>query len=150
MKTDLNSIGERMRTQDNLATSHPLFVVYDKRRIWGMDPQWFDDTSHIGWRTEDSEYSLVVGNPGFEELEKARKSDYSDCVVDKEGVSWYRYAFVDVDRFVTVCFTMEAAKTYIEVNRHNLKVPFVFVESGYRNPEMQAVQSYLKGLPKEE
>ena len=38
----LAALGDKLRTQDNLATEHPLYVVYDKERIMGI----FDDVHY--------------------------------------------------------------------------------------------------------
>ena len=33
----IKEIAERLRTQDNLLTEHPLYVVYDNMAIFGVD-----------------------------------------------------------------------------------------------------------------
>lgn len=40
---DLREMGERLRTQDNLATAHPIFLVEQQRRIYGVDSDHTDD-----------------------------------------------------------------------------------------------------------
>jgi hypothetical protein len=43
-------------------------------------------------------------------------------------------------------FTEKAAQEYINANRHNLVEPRIYVESGYRNYEWQAVRTLLKTM----
>lgn len=45
-----------------------------------------------------------------------------------------------------VCFTQAAADEYIRVNRHNLREPYVYVESGYNNPEWKRLREFLLTL----
>ena len=40
---DLKKTSELLRTQNNRATAHPLFIVYEKERIYGVDPDFHDD-----------------------------------------------------------------------------------------------------------
>ena len=39
---DLAKVGDEIRTQDNRITADPLFCVYQKRRIYGIDPDYHD------------------------------------------------------------------------------------------------------------
>jgi len=43
----VEQISELVRTQDNRATSDPIFIVQQKRRIWGMDGHYSDDYEWI-------------------------------------------------------------------------------------------------------
>ena len=43
-------------------------------------------------------------------------------------------------------FTEEAAKFFVKTNRHNLRNPRIYVESGYLNYEWQAVRVILKNI----
>jgi hypothetical protein len=49
------------------------------------------------------------------------------------------------DEFVTACFTEEGANNYLKINGHNLKKPFIYVTSLYRNEEMITIRNLLKG-----
>ena len=48
-----------------------------------------------------------------------------------------------VFEFVQACFTEAAAQQYIDENKHNLKKPRIYVYSGDRNREWQAVRKHL-------
>lgn len=47
----IEEMAERLRTQDNLLTEHPLYVVYDNMTIFGVD---FDHADRFVW--VDDEY----------------------------------------------------------------------------------------------
>jgi len=115
---DLAAIGARIRSQDNLATAGPIFVVQQKRRLYGLDPAY---TETFVWMNSDGEEA--------DENERATRVGYLD--------QW---------EFVTACFTQGAAQRFIDENAHNLKEPRIFVESSYRNYEWQAVREYLKAV----
>lgn len=128
----LDRTGELMRTQDNLGTSYPLFIVQQSRRLYGMDPNYVGE---YDWLCENTE--LVADDVTASVL---------NCLdsqgMDTEG--WHKVYYIDIWEFVTVCFTRLAAEDFIEVNEHRLKNPRVYVETAYRNPEMIAVQELLK------
>lgn len=131
---DLLRLGDRVRNQDNLCTADPLYVVFAQRRIYGMDP---DVVADICWYNEESEADAEQ----FAELE----AKWQQTGEEPEG--WHRTGYIDVDQFVTACFSQKAAATYIEENRHHLHQPRVYVETLYRNREMIAVREFLKQLP---
>ena len=137
----IEEIAERLRTQDNLLTEHPLYVVYDKMTIFGVD---FDHADRFVW--VDDEYD----EPDDETLEDIAQIEGYENEVTLSGASYRRIGIRDERRFVTACLTMEAAKRFIEDNQHHLRNPFVFVESLSNNPEMIAVRKYLTGLSRRE
>jgi hypothetical protein len=125
----LRVIGENLRTQDNLATDKPLFIVQEKREIYTDNA---DDEYH--W--VDSDFDDV-------DLKTARMLDryYLKHGTEKEGFSKSHYK--TVWEFVTACFTQKGCEDYIAVNGHNLKSPRIYVASAYRNTEWNAVRDYL-------
>lgn len=122
----------RLHTQDNRITAHPLFVVYQKRRIYGIDPRWSDDK--IAWLDRDENEEVSA-----EEAAKQEET-YRGAGIQ---AGYTRTGFVDFDDFVTACFTEQAAKDYIEANAHNLNKPHVFANSLYRNKEMIAIRDAM-------
>lgn len=126
-------VGESIRTQDNLATAEPLFCVFQKERVYGLDPAYTED---IVWYDEESEADAATSK----KLENQWQLDR------REPGTWHRTGYKDVDRFVTACFTQDSAKAYILANQHNLKKPFIYVETLYRNPEMITLRQWLKSL----
>jgi hypothetical protein len=135
----LPAIGERIATQNNRITAEPLFVVFQKRRIYGMTLEAAGDN-----------FIWVDANNNYAEADErqTRILERMDLRGRDTG-SWERLGYVDVDRFVTACFTEAAAQAYIDANRHNLHEPFIYAESLYRNREMIAVRhALLDAAPK--
>ena len=113
-------IGARIRTQDNRITSHPIFVVEQKRE-YIVDPDYYGARSK--W----------VDDEGIETKPKAKG---------------YRHIYVhDVWEFVTACFTEQGCKDYLESNGHNLRDPRIYVHSGFRNTEWQNIRAMFSESP---
>lgn len=121
MTTELQIIGERLRTQNNHITQNPMFCVQQKRRVSGISTRWGgDDTVWV----LDGEV-VEPNTPNAEE-----------------------YAYRDLWVTVMVSFTEDGAKEYLRQNGHNLREPRIYVESFNRCPEMIAIRDFLMGLPK--
>jgi hypothetical protein len=112
----IETIAERLRTQDNLCTADPLWVVYQKKRIYGFDPDMCDNNT------------CYVDECGDE------------CRAEDGGEET---GYMDTNVFVSAFFTSQAAKDFIERNRHNLHDPFVDCDSGCRNPEWKEIRAWL-------
>lgn len=122
---------DRLRTQDNRITSHPVFIVQQRNRIWGMDP---DYTDTFAWLNADSE---EVDPAMAATLEAGRRAH----APTPEG--YRRVGYIDTWEFVTPCLTEAGAQAYIEVNGHNLKDPRIYVTSGWRNAEWIALRAFF-------
>jgi hypothetical protein len=139
---ELDALRTELRTQDNACTAEPIFLVYDKQRIYGLDS---DYAEHYCWlypdrgdgRSEVTDSQMVARLNHLESLGK-----------DPEiaGVEYARIGYVDVDRFITCCLTRKAAKRFIAANSHRLRKPFVYVESLDRNDELIALRNHLMGV----
>ena len=141
MTTDeLTALREELRTQDNAITADPLFVVYDKQRIYGLD---IDHAEHYCWlypdrgdgRSEGADSKIVARLNHLESLGKEPAI---------AGVEYTRIGYVDVDRFITCCLTRKAATEFISANSHRLRKPFVYVASLDRNAEMIALRNLVR------
>lgn len=131
----ISKIGHLIRTQDNRATADPIFIVQQKRRIWGMDPDYHEDYK---WIAED--------DPEVEaDAELAADLDDSDWI--GEPISgWEKRYYVDIWDFVTACFTEQGCQDFIDANRHNLNEPRIYAASAHRNQEFIVVREMLKKL----
>jgi len=128
------AIGENIRTQDNRITSDPLFCVFQKREIV-VDEDY--DCDRIVWVDED----------GREATERQRiRLELLHQNFREPPEKWRRVAVKDIDDFVTCCFTEQGCKDYLACNGHNLRQPFIYVTSGFRNDEYQAVRNWLAGI----
>jgi hypothetical protein len=146
----LKRIRTNLRTQDNRATSWPMFAVQQKRRDYGYDPNYSD---HVVWIDQcndcveapneaecaKSDYVLEPDEPTHEQLEK----QYQETGDEPDG--WTRTSYVDRWEFVTACFTEQGCKDYLEVNGHNLNEPRIYAYSGWRNHEWQTITRLLLG-----
>ena len=136
---DPSQIGARI-VEDNRVNDHctadPIFVVQQKKRIYGMDPS-IDDIESF-WSPEDDLFEVEESA----EFEKRFQED------GFEPAGYRRICYIDTWEFVQPFFTKAAAERYIEENRHRMKDPRVYVDSAYRNKEWQAVRSLLPSMAK--
>lgn len=133
MSKELQEIAHEIRNQDSRATAHPIFEVREWKRIWGMLADYSDKYQWID--CDDPEN--IADKERHEDLDS--RCDGNDIF---EG--WSRVYYIDVEVTVQPFFTEKAANDYIRMNRHNLRRPFTYVQSGYRNPEWQVVTKMLK------
>lgn len=129
------TIGENIRTQANRATSHPLFAVMQKREIvvdgdYDHDRfVWVDEKGHEATDHQKRRLDLFIKN--FREPPE----------------KWRHLAVKEINEFVTACFTEQGCKDYLDANGHNLRYPFIYVFSAYRNAEFIAIREWLaKGI----
>ena len=63
---------------------------------------------------------------------------------------WVKIALKEIDQFETACFTEQGCKDYLEANGHNLRKPFIYAHSLYRNREMLELRKMLMAEPQKE
>lgn len=125
---DLENIQVLLETQDNRITADPLFIVYQKRAVYGIEDGY--DFDGITWVNE---YAEEVDS---EELAEAIKTGvYPE--------DWRGIQYKLIDEFVTCTFTEHAANVYIQSNKRNLRDPFTYVESLYGSNEMKELRKML-------
>ena len=141
-KLNFAELASNLKTQDNLATQHPLYCVYSKRSMpiddycSGYDVQeiWIDTDD---WQqVDDKELSqaLTVIAEGNAEVK---------TVVDDYECSYERKLVAMIPVFVTACLTRAGADTYLEANGHNLEQPYIHVHSLNRNDEMIGLREHV-------
>lgn len=132
LPTEVYTIGELIRTQDNRITDQPMFVVFQKREIIGSDEH---SPSRICWVWDGEEVSEL----------RARRLEalYQD---GRDTRGYDRYAMQEVDEFVTACFTEHGCKEYLRQNGHNLRLPYIYACGSFRNNEYQLVRNWLAGI----
>jgi len=128
-------MGQQLRTQDDACTRDPIFVVQQRKRIYGMDGDYVDQ---FAWITDDADCDEA-------DIEEAAKLE-AKYESDEETPGWMRVAYHDTWEFVQPFFTRAAAEAFIARNAHRLTDPRVYVDSAYRNPEWQAVREHLMVL----
>ena len=133
----MQELGELIRTQDNAMTNEPLFVVYERERIYTSD-----NAEGHEWRNDD--WTEQADEATAERLDE----QFEDA--DKEPEGWHRCEYIERNRFVTACFSRVGAERYIAMNGHNLTRPHIYVHGLYRNEEMIKVRKHLMDLPASE
>ncbi|OAT18001.1 hypothetical protein M977_03789 [Buttiauxella gaviniae ATCC 51604] len=127
-------IAENLRTQDNRVTSDPMFCVFQKREIVTDEDYDYD---RIVWIDEDGNEATTHQRRRLELLhENSREAPEK----------WRRIAVKEINDFVTCCFTEQGCKDYLACNGHNLRLPFIYVKSGFRNAEYQTMRNWLMAV----
>lgn len=132
----LRQIGELISTQDNRYTDQPMFIVQQRRRVYGFDT---DYCENVIWLCSEDDYSEASA----EEAAKL-EAEYQESGRVKSG--WQRTGYTDQWEFVTACFTEQGCKDYLQRDGHNLKEPRIYAEGSYRNEEFRAVRNALIAL----
>lgn len=133
---EMTQLARELRTQDNAATQDPLFCVYEKRRVYGVSP---DYTDTFTWVSTDGE-GVEADAEESARLDRLSR-EYTGGRETLED--WRRVGYLERDEFVTACLTRKGAQSYIDRNGHNLRQPFVYVRGLYRNEEVLALRRYL-------
>ncbi len=130
------ALADRLRTQDNLATAHPIYCVQEADRIDGVI-----DSDTYDWVDED--YYPV-------DPEKAKELDAADLDFEDEKTKGYSKAYYRIEwRTVRACLTRKGAEDYLAADGHNLRrhgEPRIYVETLYRCAEMIALREWLMTL----
>ena len=71
--------------------------------------------------------------------------DISDYLEDKE---WNKYDVQEDNVYENMFFTEKACEEHIRINKHNMVKPQSYVQHAYRNPELELIVKFLKGLTK--
>ena len=139
MTTDeLDALREEIRTQDNACTAEPMFVVYQIKRIYGLDPDYTEDTTWTHSEGEETDPEIIAA---LEALDDAGSPTIHD------GTAYERVGYMDIDQFVTVCLTRKGAEAFIARMKHRLNKPHIDVDTFFRNGEMIALRNHLMGDP---
>lgn len=131
----LLAIGERLRTQDNRMTSHPMFCLQILVRDTGYDVAYADDDGRCWWSAEQLE-----------------------CVYEEpaDTTGWEEFGYKDRWETVMVALTEEGLNEYMRLDGHNVKrrahngQTRIYVESFNRCPEMIAVRESLMANTKDQ
>jgi hypothetical protein len=160
--TPLAEIAEHfasIATQDNACTAHPIFLVQERERILGMDPEYGDD--NYVWMNAECDNWIADGDL----VDKLEELDHDHCYGeqaeidsdpeywdDGEGdpIVWDQWEKVFyIDKWVTrqAFFTRKGAEQHERDMAHNYRGETrVYVDSLYRNHEMQLVSELLERL----
>ncbi len=146
----MGQIGERLRTQDNRITAHPIFEVQEQKRIYGIDT---DYDPKIAWLWADESVEVDARLAELAEVfyeEYGEEPEVEDCGSDecfraKGGKETLRrVGYHEYWEYVQPFFTEAAAELYIKQNGHNHRGKLrIYASSAFRNHEWQAVREWL-------
>lgn len=140
---NLAELANNLKTQDNLATQHPLYCVYSKRSIY------IEEGNYGGIETKDvwvdADDCLEVESDGMSEALSVISEGYSsvEVTVDDYKRQYHRKTVGVIPQFETACLTRAGADAYLEVNGHNLEQPYIYVHSLNRNDEMIGLREHV-------
>ena len=134
---ELEKLGDRVVNEDNRCTAEPIFCVMEKEEIVVAEGYGHD---RIVWVDEDGNEASPTQNGRLEAL-------YNNCRETPD--KWRRLAVAKQDRFVTACFTEQGCKDFLAVQGHNLRQPFTYAFSLFRNEEMKQLRQLMIGMAEE-
>ena len=133
MDDEIKRVGALIGADDyKHGTRDPIFLVQQKRRVYGFDSaytdesEWIDDNTGEPVGEEKSKRLTALDNAGRPVPDKYRQVFYQD--------HW---------EYVQACFTREGAEAFIARQKHNLKETRIWVDSLFRNQEMIKIREYL-------
>lgn len=135
MKQNLQEVLQRvlvsLNTQDGRGTADPFYCVFSKREVV-VDAEYGHD--RIFWWHQERHVEA--------DERTARRLDLlkEDC---RKTGDWVRLAVKEIDHFETACFTEQGCKDFLEIQGHNLRKPFIYATSLFRNWEMIALREAL-------
>lgn len=141
-KLNFAELASNLKTQDNLATQHPLYCVYSKRSIYIEDGYGGMETKYV-W-VDANDYSEVEGDGLSEALSVISEGyDSVEVTVDDYKRQYHRKTVGVIPQFETACLTRAGADAYLKANGHNLNQPYIYVHSLYRNDEMIGLREHV-------
>lgn len=128
MTTELATISSNLHTQDNRIMHCPLFIVEEQVRIYGLD----------------DEYHEIEGAILVHDGEHIDEEDLAEHGLTRDDCTEVNY--VEHWKFVTACFTEAGCEDFIRLDGHNHGPLRIYVASGYRNHEWEAVRDHLMAM----
>jgi hypothetical protein len=153
----LIGISEEMNSQDNRGTGDPYFYQIQtqvERSVpdgEGERVVWFKDDFEA-FNAKDMFISLKE-NEGISEDEAItayEKMDQWEAADFLEENDCYKVDVRDFDKLENFFFTKSACNRHITQNHYHYRNPVDYVSHGFRNPELELVIRFLKGLTKPE
>jgi hypothetical protein len=137
-----------MSKQSNRSTQFPLFYVYEKEEIWVDGDASSDKTVFVNEEGDDTteeqdenENTWVLEEGNWADKWKCKETgEEIDGYEAEEKFKLHRCSVKIVDKPVVNVgpfFTEEAARNHITSNNYHYNEPFIYVNSAWRNWEMQ-------------
>jgi hypothetical protein len=146
----IKEIAEAMKMQSHRMTQHPLFYVYEKEDRWANDDGDYDRIAFVNdegnetdqeededgntWMCSDGQWTCDETEETIDEYEAMRKFS-----LRKVALKEVDRPVVDVGPFLTE----QGAENHIRANGYHYNKPFVYVNSAWRNEEMQGLLKFI-------
>lgn len=151
---NLKEIAEEIRTEDNMATVDPIFILFDHERV-PTDSDYSDeilycynscgDHSEIG-TTKESVIEFCKDNdiPLPKDIDDDKFDiNFSNFIEETEGL--FRIYYLKKRVYKQCFFTKKSAEKYLESHKHHFEDPLIWCDTLYDNYEMQAIRESLIG-----
>lgn len=143
----LKSVGQEILDDKfEHCTADPFFIVYRKRKIYGVDPDYTDLFEY--YDVDYCDDSLIDPSEIKEDVD-----NYDYSYVDEEGTrrEARKVGYVTVPEFVQVFLSEPAAKRWLESNKYKLGAEdyYIYVESACRNSHIKNLRESLKEIATE-
>lgn len=137
------NIQEELKTQDNLYTQDPIFMVVEHRKIYYGTEEGFDD-SEYDW--VDIYESDLASEEEVERLKDISKKLLGNpeylCEDDFDFYeSFEKRYYIEEEFYIMPFLTKKGAQEFIDINKNKYRGKLsIFVESAYRNPEWRLIR----------
>jgi len=152
----LMKISHELNTQDNRVTADPIWIIFDKQKIPTSDEYsdnyyWYDSVNHCKLTEEQIKKLLKDKEDDFtKRYREIKRNQFKDHESIMSKMGYERVFYIEVDtRPKGMFLTEKACKAWQQQNKHHLSDrAYDFVESLWRNPEMQLIRKILLTLKK--
>lgn len=155
-KEELSNLRDEMKSQDNAATTDPLFVVFDWERV-PTEEDYSDKYEYVDMEEGDviaetkeelieyvKSHDYLFEKPPITDLKAMRESAVFEWIKDHDKESKIEVVhYLKKERFITAFFTRKAAQAFIDANHYHYKEPHIYVATMWRNYEMQAIRDAI-------
>lgn len=159
----LMEICHELTTQDNRGTTDPIWTIFDLQKVstssnYSEKFYWYDSVNH-GELTEGEVKALLKDKKDeftmeYRKLEKESKEFFPNKVECQtrvmERMGFDKVFYIEAaTRPKGIFFTEKACKAWQRQNKHHLSDrAYDFVDSLWRNPEMQLIRKILLTIKK--
>ena len=149
---ELKKIADRVKTQDNMATKEPIFILFDHEKV----PTDRDYSDEILYCYNGNRDRCEIGTEKKDVFDFCRDNDipipedmdddqydikFEDFVEATEGL--YKMYYIKKRVYQQCFFTKKSAEDFLESNRYHYDDPLIWCASLYRNYEMIAIRKAL-------
>lgn len=147
---NLKEIAKEIRTQDNMITANPIFILFELEKIPTLED--YAENTEYAWI--EGEYT-PMGKTKEEVIKKCKEWDLDlpDNIADMNDYdfdSWiddmdfmYKHQYIEVKSYRQAFFTKKSLEEHLKANKHHYKNPHISCVSLWRNPEMNAIRDAL-------